>query len=118
MPGTMLSSFTKGVTRPVPLGSHDNAGRISQVGSHEFPDERLPGSLAVHCSGMDVLRPSGDANAVAGCFSGVISHMPVSGQSASDTPRNIMSGSARLRLGLLQGSCSLGVQRQRRHGHC
>jgi hypothetical protein len=36
MPGTMLSSFTKGVTRPVPLGSHDNAGRISQVGSLDF----------------------------------------------------------------------------------
>jgi len=41
MPGTMLSSVTKGVTRSVPLGSHDNTGRISQVGSRDFLDEDL-----------------------------------------------------------------------------
>ena len=38
---------------------------------------RLGGVLQQH--GLGVLRPSGGANAVAGCFWGVISYMPVSG---------------------------------------
>src|ERR1017187_3217060 len=53
----------------------------------KFPPSRLPGSLAVHFSGMGVIRPSGGANAVAGCWPTPEEHIP--------------SGSDRVRVGLL-----------------
>src|SRR5271165_2843684 len=60
--------------------------RVSPVGAKSLGREvgvpslwpRLGGVLQQH--GLGVIRSSGGANSVAGCFSEVISHMPVSSQ--------------------------------------